>query len=120
MPDSKHAEPIYRKDDQELLGYVSQLGSAWSALTTFGYEFAVVATREEAERLVRRDGLRLLRGTWQYYDRDDHEWHSCVIKKVQFNRVTVMRTTSLGYNDPDHPGFIVINHPDSASMASPL
>ena len=33
-----------------------------------------------AEVAVRERGLSFLMGVWQYLDKDDRDWHTCIIK----------------------------------------
>lgn len=83
------AIPVHRTEDDELLGYVQQQSAGWNCLTIFGYVFAVASTRQEAEDTVRRDGLKTLTGTWEYYDRQSKEWLLCIIVEASKSFVRV-------------------------------
>jgi hypothetical protein len=94
--------PINRQDDGELLGFIAQEGGSWSAQTIFGYTIARTTSRAQAEQVVREQGLNSLMGVWQYFDKDDQRWYPCVIKEAYENRVVVIRTNAMGYQDVDN------------------
>jgi hypothetical protein len=100
--------PIMREDDGELLGFVAHDSAGWNAQTIFGYSISRVSNREEAERIIREKGLAYLTGVWQYFDTDDQQWHSCILKEAYEHQVKVIRTTSLGYQDPDDYNTVMI------------
>lgn len=108
--------PLYRDSDKELLGYIVQDDSGWQAQTMFGYTIERTATREAAEQILRAQGMAFLTGVWQYFDKDDQQWHACVLKEVQEQRVTVLRTTSMGYQDPDDFKLVILQHPDEHTL----
>lgn len=108
--------PIIRQDDGELLGYVEQETSGWSAQTVFGYIFARSVTQQEAEETVRAQGLMILQGLWQYYDRQDKAWFPCVLKEVFPSRVIVIRTNELGYQTPEDYKLVTISNPDETNI----
>lgn len=108
--------PIYRDDDNELLGYVSEAVTGWVALTIFGYTIERTTDEVTAEHVVREQGLLYLMGVWQYYDKDDREWFPCVLKEVQERQVTVLRTNSMGYQDPDNFKLVVLRHPTDQNL----
>lgn len=103
--------PYYRDDDNELLGFIVDDGSSWQALTIFGYQIARTEKRIEAEAILKEKGLTFLKGVWQYYDKDDHDWFPCVIKHAYEQKVIVNRTTTLGYQDPEDYKQVVIERP---------
>lgn len=109
-------QAIIREEDSELLGFVSKDGASWDAQTIFGYSMGRAATRAEAEARVREGGLAFLDGVWQYLDKDDQQWHSCVLKSATERQVTVVRTTPLGYQDPDDYKIVTIVNPSEANL----
>ena len=109
--------PIWREDDGELLGFVANKGASWDAQTIFGYSIAQLDSKEAAERAVREKGLSFLTGVWQYFDEDDQAWHACVLKEAYEHQVKVLRTTPLGYQDPDDYKVVTINSPDETNLA---
>lgn len=108
--------PIYRDDDDELLGYVGEATSGWVAQTIFGYTIERTTDEAAAERVVREQGLSYLMGVWQYYDRDDGDWFPCVLKEVQERQVTVVRTNTMGYQDPDDYKRVVLRQPTEQQL----
>lgn len=108
--------PIIRQDDGELLGYVEKETSGWSAQTIFGYVFARDATQAAVEEVVRMQGLSILQGLWQYYDKDERKWFPCVLKEVFPTRVIVIRTNAMGYQDPDFYKLVSIQHPQDTDL----
>lgn len=108
--------PVYRTSDRELLGYVAHDTTGWQAQTIFGYTIERTTTREDAERVLREQGMTFLAGVWQYFDREDGEWCACVIKEVQEQRVTIRRTTNMGYQDPDNDKIVIIEHPTEQTL----
>ncbi len=109
--------PINREDDGELLGYVTQETSGWSAQTMFGYVFARADSQAAVEEAVRSQGLQILQGVWQYYDKDDSAWYPCILKEAYPGRVTVIRTNAMGYQDPDDYKQVTITNPDETKLA---
>ena len=103
--------PFYRESDHEFVGYIVQEDAGWQAQTVFGYTIERTTDRAAAEEVLRSQGLSFLLGVWQYFDKDDQAWHPCVLKEVQDNRVIVLRTSSMGYQDPDESKIVVIEHP---------
>lgn len=108
--------PIIREDDGELLGYVAEEKSGWLAQTLFGYAFARSDSRVAAENAVRTEGLSILQGVWQYYDKQDKQWHACILKEAYPNRVIVIRTNEMGYEDPDDYKRVTITEPTETNL----
>jgi len=108
--------PINREDDGELLGFVAGSGGNWQAQTVFGYTMTRTTSKEAAEQAVREDGLKFMTGVWQYYDKDDGSWHSCIIKEANQVNVTVIRTNSMGYQDRDNYKLVTIQSPDETNL----
>jgi hypothetical protein len=111
-----NAQPIYRNDDNELMGYVAQIGSMWNALTIFGYSFSVVEDQTAAKHKVLSEGLSIMSRIWQYYDQDEKAWFSCRIAEARSDHVTVIRTNVLGYEDSTTSKFYTIEHPDVSNF----
>jgi len=108
--------PVRREDDGELLGFVVQDGAGWEAQTIFGYMIDRTANRVTAERIVHEQGLNFLTGVWQYFDEDDQGWYSCILKEAYEHQVTVVRTTPLGYQDPDDYKVVTIKDPNETNL----
>jgi hypothetical protein len=108
--------PIIREDDKELLGFVVKDGASWDAQTIFGYSMGRSDDEQSARRTVRENGLAFLGGVWQYFDKDDREWHACVLKEATERQVTIMRTTPLGYQDPDDYKIVTIVSPTETDL----
>lgn len=109
-------EPIYHEDDKELLGVLVDSNGSWQAQTVFGYAIARFSTRDEAETFIHEQGRGFLKGTWQYYDKDDHDWFACIIKEATEHSVTVIRTNSQGYQEPDLYKRVILKNPDENSL----
>lgn len=108
--------PIIREDDDEVLGFVGQDGTSWTAQTVFGYVFARANNRAAVERIVRAEGLSILRGLWQYFDRDDRTWFPCILKEAYEGKVTVIRTNAMGYQDPDDFKIVTLTNPTETDL----
>lgn len=108
--------PIIRQDDGELLGYVEKETTGWSAQTIFGYVFARDTTQVSVEEAVRSQGLSILQGLWHYYDKEERAWFPCVLKEVFPNRVIVIRTNAMGYQDSDAYKLVSISHPQETDL----
>jgi len=103
--------PVYSIDDESHIGFVVDDGDSWQATTIFGYLISRTLTRKDAESILQDKGLTYLKGVWQYYDRDDQDWFSCVIKQAFEQRVIINRTNTLGYQDPEDYKQVVIENP---------
>lgn len=108
--------PIIRQDDGELLGYVQQESNGWSAQTIFGYTFARSDDKDSIEQTVRSQGLNILQGLWQYYDKQDKAWFPCVLKEVFPNRVIVIRTNVMGYQTSDDYKLVSLSNPQETDL----
>jgi hypothetical protein len=108
--------PIHHEDTGELLGFVFRDSVGWDAQTIFGYSITHTDDQASAEKLVREKGLSFLMGIWQYLDQDDNQWHTCILKEVYEHKVTVIRTTAMGYQDPDDYKTVVINAPTETNL----
>jgi len=109
-------QPIRHKESNELLGFVTKDTTGWRAQTIFGYDISRTATEEDAEKLLREKGLSFLMGVWQYLDPDDGKWHPCILKEAYEQRVTVIRTNFMGYQDPDDYKILTIENPTETEL----
>lgn len=108
--------PIIRQDDGELLGYVEKEKSGWSAQTIFGYIFARASDQASVEETVRSQGLNILQGLWNYYDKQEKAWFPCILKEVFPGRVIVIRTNVMGYQTPDDYKLVSITNPQETDL----
>ncbi len=108
--------PVLREEDGELLGFVSRDISGWSALTVFGYRMARTEDRAAAETVVRSEGLLVLKGMWRYFDEHDKDWYPCVLKEVFENRVVVIRTNEMGFQDTSHYKMVTLRNPSETML----
>ena len=109
-------EPLYREDDNELLGFVTKDSTGWRAETIFGYLIDRTLDRQAAVNVLQEKGLTYLTGVWQYFDEDDQEWHPCILKEVYEHQVTVIRTNAMGYQDPDDYKIVSITKVDETRL----
>ena len=108
--------PINREGDGEPLGFIVKNSVGWEAQTIFGYPIAHTDDQESADQVVRSQGLYSLTGLWQYFDKDDNAWHPCIIKEAFENKVVVIRSTALGYQDPDDYKIVTISKPSETNL----
>lgn len=108
--------PLYRKDDNELLGFVAEENKSWVAQTIFGYTIERTTSRSEAEKVLRAKGLTFMMGMWQYYDADEHDWFPCVLKEANEHRVTVIRTDYMGSQSPDIYKLVTLKEPTDNNL----
>lgn len=108
--------PINREDDGELLGFITQDSTGWAAMTIFGYVFARATDKASVEEAVRSQGLTILQGVWQYFDKADKAWRPCILKEVYVGRVTVIRTNEMGYQDPDDFKIVTLTNPTETDI----
>lgn len=102
---------VYREYDQELLGYLVDSGGHWQAQTIFGATIKRCESRRQAEDVLHDQGLGYMRGVWQYRDPDDGDWHPCVLKEAYKDRVVVVRTNDMGYQDPEDYKIVILRDP---------
>lgn len=106
----------FRKDDKELLGFIAEENNSWVAETIFGHTIERTTSKTAAENVLRERGLSFLMGVWQYYDTDEHDWFSCVLKEANEHQVTVIRTTVMGHQDPDVYKLVTIKNPTDNNL----
>lgn len=105
-------QPIYDEDEKDILGYLIKDLGTWKAQTVFGYTIGRTETKDEALAIIKARGGNYLKGVWQYYDKDDHDWFPCVITKASEALVTVARTNVMGYQEPDIYKLVTLKQPD--------
>lgn len=103
-------------DSGESLGFVVHDGVSWQAQTIFGYEISRVTTKREAEEVLRSEGSGYPKGVWQYYDKSDDAWYSCVLREIYENRVVVIRTNALGYEESALYKRVIIDYPSEVNL----
>lgn len=107
---------LHDPEDHTLLGFTLKDTTGWQAQTIFGYTISRTATKEDAERAVRHQGLPVLKGVWNYFDEDDRQWYPCVIKEAKEHEVTVLRTNDMGYLNPDDYKMHTIKDPSDNTL----
>lgn len=112
----KNRTPLYRKDDNELLGFIANENNSWVAQTIFGYTIERTTSEKDAQRVLQNQGLSFLMGVWQYLDTDENDWFSCVIKEANEHQVTVIRTNSMGSQAPDTYKLFTIKNPSENNL----
>lgn len=109
--------PIIHEDTAEVLGFIEQSHGFWTAQTLFGYVFARSESQAAAEEAVRSQGLNILKGLWQYFDKKDKQWYPCILKDIYETRVVVIRTNEMGYQDPESYKLVTITDPSETTLA---
>lgn len=107
---------LHRADDNEFLGYIVKDVTGWQAQTIFGYLIERTTSKAAAEKVLNEQGLTYLTGIWQYFDKDDHAWFSCVLKEANKQRVTVIRTNDMGYQDPEDFKIVTLVNPTENTL----
>jgi hypothetical protein len=102
---------VHHIESNEFLGWLTKDNTSWVAQTIFGYTIARTESESEAEAVLQDRGLKYLQGVWQYYDKQDNTWHSCIIKSATEQKVIVTRTDDLGMEDPELYKMVTINSP---------
>lgn len=101
MSDSHMTIPVYRFDDHELMGFVTQSSSneQWIAMTVFNFPLNSFQTKEEAFAFLLERGLQILTEKWEFYSSSDSRWYLCQIIEARPGSVDI------GIMDPSHPDF---------------
>ncbi|MEN3536258.1 hypothetical protein AAH991_14170 [Microbispora sp. ZYX-F-249] len=102
---------IRRDDDGALLGYVRRDGEQWEPLTVFGYPLGAAGPYERAEEEVRRAGLDVLSGHWEFLE--DGEWYRCVILEAADGEV---RVRPADHRYPHHVYALRLEHPGPQTL----
>jgi hypothetical protein len=79
---------IRREEDDELLGHLRRTGARWEPVTVFHAALAGPAGREDAEDVVRRDGLSSLSDPW-WVEETPGRWTEARIQEAHPDRVRV-------------------------------
>ncbi len=108
--------PLYSDEDHELLGFIAKESSSWIAETIFGYVIERTTSKHSAEAVLQDRGLTYTMGVWQYFDKDEHDWFSCIITKAGEHRVTVLRTNAMGVQDPNLYKVVTLLHPTENTL----
>jgi hypothetical protein len=102
---------IRRDDDGALLGYVRRTGEEWEPLTVFGYPIGAAGPYERAEEEVRRAGLDVLAGQWEFLE--DGEWYRCVILEAAAGEV---RVRPADHRYPHHRYALTLERPTPETL----
>lgn len=78
---------IRRDEDDELLGYVVPAGDRWQPMTVFQVAMADPTSRDEAEDVVRADGLASLSDPW--WVEDAGEWREARLQEAEGTRIRI-------------------------------
>lgn len=105
MTNQESPTPIYRHDDNELLGFIVHTAKKWQALTLFHCPFGRFDSAQDAELAVREKGLSILAETWEYYDAPSNEWLGCIIIEASKDRVKIAPMDGF-YPDPSQARVI--------------
>lgn len=111
--------PIRRSEDNELLGFITEIDGKWQALTLFGIPFGAAEQKEQAESLVRNNGLAVLTGVWEYYNNSLGDWQPCILKEANEHTVTVIETNFMGYQDSQESKTITLQNPTPDTLRKP-
>lgn len=79
---------VRREEDGELLGHLRPADAGWEPLTVFHAALAEPAGWEEAEDVVRRDGLSCLGDPW-WVEAEPGRWTEARIQEAYPDRVRV-------------------------------
>jgi hypothetical protein len=79
---------IRRADDGELLGLLIECGELWIPATVFGGRLAAPTSRQEAEEIVRAEGLASLADSW-WLRQDGQPWQEIWFLEIRSDRVRV-------------------------------
>lgn len=107
---------IYDEDHEKTLGYLVKGSTSWEAQTIFGYIIERSETEEAATKVLQKQGANYLKGTWQYYDKEERDWFPCIIKHATETQVTVIRTNPMGYQEPEIYKLVLLKNPDENSL----
>lgn len=113
---SIYKQPVRDEDSEELLGYISDTSGSWAAETIFGYVIGRSSSERDARELVVNQAAESMKALWRYFDKDDNDWHPCVIAEAYENRVVVTRTNELGYLTPEVFKRVTIKSPTETTL----
>jgi hypothetical protein len=95
---------VRREEDGELLGHLRLTGSGWEPVTVFHAALAGPTSREEAEDVVRRDGLPSLGDPW-WAEEAPGRWTEVRIQEAHPDRLRVRWADPLA-EQPAHGRWI--------------
>ena len=79
---------IRRDGDDEILGYLQHTNAGWQPATVFHAALAEPTSREEAENILRRDGLSCLGDVWWVED-EPGRWKEARIQEARRDRLRI-------------------------------
>ncbi|WP_410669969.1 hypothetical protein [Amycolatopsis sp. cmx-4-68] len=79
---------VRRDEDGELLGHLRPVGAGWEPVTVFHAALACPAGRDDAEAVVRRDGLSCLADPW-WLEEAPGRWVEVRIQEAHPDRLRV-------------------------------
>lgn len=109
--------PLYHDETHELLGVIAEENNSWVAQTIFGYTIERTTSRKAAETILRERGLTYVTGVWHYFDKQEKDWFPCILKDISEHRVTVVRTDTMGFQDPHNYKPVIILNPTEDTLA---
>ena len=95
---------IRRAEDGEILGYVVPTGTGWQPETIFRVALAEPTSRDEAEEILRRDGLARLSDAW-WVECEPGQWREAYIQEARENRIRIRWADPLA-EQPAHGHWI--------------
>jgi hypothetical protein len=95
---------VRREEDGELLGHLRPVAAGWEPVTVFHAALAGPAGRDEAEDVVRRDGLPSLGDPW-WVEEAPGRWAEVRIQEAHADRLRVRRADPLA-EQPAHGRWI--------------
>lgn len=75
-------QPVYRRSDNEHVGYVEAAAERWRALTIFGGVLSDHISRDDAVTTVVARGLASLTEMWWFYSQADRRWRRIQLVEV--------------------------------------
>lgn len=111
----REPQPVYRKDDNELLGYLlpTSQPSQWVPATLFSYPLSEACSEDEAIRVLQDIGLDSLLDRWEFFDSEHNEWFACTIVEAAPDRVKI---TISDFGHPDLYKARIISQPDTTNI----
>ena len=86
-----------RREDGELIGFVTETGAGWQALTVFGHPIDVADDRGGAEARLHAVGMSYLAERWELCEGRD--WISVQLVEASPSEVTVQLVDFFGHPD---------------------
>ncbi|WP_086820443.1 hypothetical protein [Allokutzneria sp. NRRL B-24872] len=79
---------VHRDDDGEILGHLVPTTTGWQPMTVFAAALAGPSDFEQAERVLRNDGMSCLADIW-WVEHEPGEWREARIQEARPNRLRV-------------------------------